>query len=150
MCFVVDDDAISRELTGKLVRSFGLEVETFAHGQDALAALISRCDALTETPGMATTQAGSPLLLPSAMCIDSNMPVLGGCETLQRLQTHTAKLVARGSSNAARHLKRLLIVGITGDSDAADRACFVAAGAAHALIKPLDPLRLANILRAVT
>src|SRR5215813_3786466 len=65
LIYVVDDDASVREALGSLIRSVGLEVETFASAQEFLAS--PRAD------------------VPSCLVLDVHLPGLSGLDLQQEL-----------------------------------------------------------------
>src|SRR2546428_3487238 len=70
--YVVDDDASVREALGSLIRSAGLEVETFASAQEFLAC--SRAD------------------VPSCLVLDVQLPGLSGLDLQQELAKADVKI----------------------------------------------------------
>lgn len=112
---VVDDDATSRALFVAVLGEAGIPAIEAADGRAALAMV-------------ATTPV-------SAVLLDSQMPVLGGLETVVALRSRP-------------ETARLPIVLVTGRADVQDRVAGLEAGADDYLVKPVEPDELVARVRA--
>lgn len=109
LVLIVDDDASVRRALGKLLERAGYEVAAFPDGESCL-------DALSRT-------------LPDLICLDLDMPGLGGLETLKRIK--------------ARH-QLLPVIILTADASVESVVSATKLGAYDYLTKPVDPSHLAN------
>src|SRR6185436_11909553 len=116
--YIVDDDASVREAVGRLVRSAGWEVETFASAREFLA---------------------SPWAdVPSCLILDVRLPGLSGLELQQRLATSCARtaivfLTGHGDiPTSVRAIKAGALEFLTKPYADADLIAAIEQGLAHA------------------
>jgi two-component system response regulator AtoC len=112
LIYVVDDDENLRILVGRWLERAGFEVAPLSDGTECLEALAEE--------------------VPSAICLDMNMPGLSGLETIQRIREH--------------HLALPIIV-MTSDNSAETAVKAMKLGAHDYLTKPLDQTKLVTTLR---
>ena len=138
LCLVVDDDAISRSLTARLIRSFGLDATTLDDGE----AFVQHLTAALKGTASASVR------WPSVVCLDSSMPKLSGPAALAKLDDLATQLDSDGSVVEAARLRSLPIIGVTGNALAGDKARFIRAGARTVVVKPVDAPLLRGSLSA--
>ncbi len=112
LVLVVDDDPQLRRLVARSLERSGYQVESYPTGEDCLAALSH--------------------VLPDAVCLDLDMPGLGGLETLKRIR--------------ARH-RLLPVIILTGDSAVDSVVAAMLEGAYDYVVKPIDFTALTTRIR---
>jgi CheY-like chemotaxis protein len=115
---VVDDSESNLAMLARALRGLGMAVETAVNGQEAVDAAAAR--------------QGTPQAFTLITC-DKTMPVLSGVGAVRRLRAAPTSFAG-------------VIVGITGDAAAADRAEFEAAGVDAMLTKPVSRAELVRAL----
>jgi len=115
---VVDDSESNLAMLARALRSLGMAVETAVNGQEAVDATAAR--------------QGTPEAFTLITC-DKTMPVLSGVGAVRQLRAAPTAFAG-------------VIVGITGDAAAADRAEFEAAGVNAMLTKPVSKAELVRAL----
>ncbi|MFE4106579.1 PAS domain-containing protein [Almyronema epifaneia] len=106
---VVDDDAVSRLLMKKILKTVGFQVQEAINGQMAI-------------EHWQTWQ-------PHLILMDTKMPVLDGCETTQRIRTQQA---------ANPDIRPPVIIAVSANAFAEDQARCLAAGCDAFVSKPLQ------------
>jgi len=112
LVLVTDDDAQMRRLVARALQKAGYEVQTCSNGEECLAALST--------------------VLPEAVCLDLDMPGLGGLETLKRIRE--------------RH-RLLPVVILTADTAVDSVVAAMQEGAYDYLVKPIDFTALTTRIR---
>ena len=112
LVLVTDDDPQIRRLVARALQKAGYEVQTCSNGEECLAALST--------------------VLPEAVCLDLDMPGLGGLETLKRIR--------------ARH-RLLPVVILTADTAVDSVVAAMQEGAYDYLVKPIDFTALTTRIR---
>ncbi len=112
LVYVVDDDEDVLAFVTRWLEAAGMEVYTFPDGESGLEALAEE--------------------VPAAICVDMNMPGLGGLATLERIREHHPLLP---------------IIVLTADDTAHTAVQAMKLGARDYLTKPLDQTKLVTTLR---
>jgi two-component system response regulator HydG len=112
LVLVVDDDPAVVEVLSRWLQKEGHQVETFLNGETCLAAL-------TRT-------------MPDAVCLDLDMPGMGGLKTLERIKAHH------------RHLP---VIILTADASVESVVSAMQRGAYDYLTKPVDFANLITRIR---
>lgn len=112
LVLVGDDDPQLRRLVARSLERSGYQVKSYPTGEDCLAALSH--------------------VLPDAVCLDLDMPGLGGLETLKRIR--------------ARH-RLLPVIILTGDSAVDSVVAAMLEGAYDYVVKPIDFTALTTRIR---
>jgi CheY-like chemotaxis protein len=123
--WVVDDTAVARRAVARVLRAWGFKAVELSNGQkmvDALEALVSA----------GATSADWP----SAVILDSSMPVLDGMGALRALREMTR---AQSERDVVSRLVGIKIVGATGAPESDELSGLMGSGASVVLSKPIDP-----------
>jgi CheY-like chemotaxis protein len=136
--WVVDDTAVARRAVARVLRAWGFKAVELSNGQkmvDALEALVSA----------GATSADWP----SAVILDSSMPVLDGAGALRALREMTRAQRDAGSAGTRcyERLRGAVVIGASGTTDDAELRALTGAGAATVLSKPILPRALAKALQ---
>jgi two-component system chemotaxis response regulator CheY len=106
-CLIVDDSEVIRKVARRILEKLNFETSEAEHGQEA----IERCKAI----------------MPDAILLDWNMPVMGGIEFLASLR------LTAGESE-----RKPYILYCTTENDPVDISKALAEGADDYLLKPFD------------
>lgn len=110
---LAEDNEMNAYLLNEVLKSLKCKVTVTENGQEALAAL--------------------KRMKPDLIILDSNMPVMGGLETLKALKSND-------------HYAKIPVVIATADGFDVNHKCFLDAGAEAILTKPIEPGDLAKVI----